>query len=244
MRVEAPVADHVLRLWEAGASASAARRGLLLVSAAVPDRDPAELARLPLGWCAARLAELRAALFGPDLDAVAACADCGEAVEIHFDLKTLLGDAEGEAGSPPPIALTHDGYRLQLRCLSQQDLLEAEREDDAAAALALCAVGSAERAGEMVSAADLPAEVWDAVEHRLAGHDPHAQLDLAMACPQCGRLWTEPLDLATFLWSEVDALARTLLAEVAILAAAFSWCEADILALTPARRRAYLALAE
>ena len=46
--------------------------------------------------------------------------------------------------------------------------------------------------------------------------------------------------MPAFLWDEVDVRARRLLDEVHALAGAYGWSEQRILALSEARRRAYL----
>jgi hypothetical protein len=48
------------------------------------------------------------------------------------------------------------------------------------------------------------------------------------------------LDIASYLWSEIHAWAGRMLRDVHALAAAYGWREADILAMSPWRRQAYL----
>ncbi len=74
----------------------------------------------------------------------------------------------------------------------------------------------------------------------LAEADPGAELLLELLCPACGHAWDEALDVASFFWAELDVQARRLLREVHVLARAYAWREADILALSPRRRRLYL----
>ena len=76
----------------------------------------------------------------------------------------------------------------------------------------------------------------------MAAADPQADVELALSCPACGHAWPAAFDIASFLWTEVDAWARVLLHEIHALASAYGWREADILALSPRRRRAYLEL--
>jgi hypothetical protein len=45
------------------------------------------------------------------------------------------------------------------------------------------------------------------------------------------------------VWAEVDVRARRLLADVATLARTYGWTEPEVLALSEARRAAYLRLA-
>ena len=48
------------------------------------------------------------------------------------------------------------------------------------------------------------------------------------------------LDPVAFLWAELDGWARRLAGEVHLLAAVYGWGEAEILAMSPPRRRLYL----
>ena len=52
--------------------------------------------------------------------------------------------------------------------------------------------------------------------------------------------WQLTLDIVSFLWSEISSLAKRHLREVHTLAWAYGWSEADILAMSPARRQFYL----
>ena len=54
--------------------------------------------------------------------------------------------------------------------------------------------------------------------------------------------WQAALDVAADFWLELHAWARGMLREIHTLARAYGWREADILALSPARRRHYLQL--
>ena len=64
-----------------------------------------------------------------------------------------------------------------------------------------------------------------------------------MECPECGAHFETPFDPPAFVWQELSTLANRLLWEVDQLARAYGWPEADILALSPTRRRAYLEIA-
>jgi hypothetical protein len=63
-----------------------------------------------------------------------------------------------------------------------------------------------------------------------------------LACPECGHAWQERLDVDAFLWAQLSARARKLLVEVHTIASAYGWGEAEILAMHPMRRQAYLEL--
>lgn len=80
-----------------------------------------------------------------------------------------------------------------------------------------------------------------AAARALQAADPALALGFAMTCPDCGRAVEQVFDPAGYFWAEIEDMARRLLHEVAVLARAFGWSEAEILALTPARRALYLA---
>ena len=69
-----------------------------------------------------------------------------------------------------------------------------------------------------------------------------ALLALVSECPECGGRVDGVLDSCALLWDAVADAAPQLLREVATLATAFGWTEPEVLALTPARRAAYLDL--
>jgi hypothetical protein len=91
-----------------------------------------------------------------------------------------------------------------------------------------------------IAPGDLPEEVVDAVAARLAAADAHLETLLDLTCPACGEAWRTELDPATFVWEELRAHALALLDEVDVLARAYGWSEAEILALGAERRRLYV----
>ncbi|MES1153596.1 MAG: hypothetical protein ABUL45_01560, partial [Rhodanobacter sp.] len=88
----------------------------------------------------------------------------------------------------------------------------------------------------------LPHELQAEIAQAMAQADPQADLQLAFRCPDCGHEWQPLFDIARFLWQELHAWALHMLREVDTLAQAYHWAEADILALSPRRRQAYLEL--
>ncbi len=90
--------------------------------------------------------------------------------------------------------------------------------------------------------ASMSQELREAATQRMADLDPAAELWLEATCPACGSASTVLLDPAAIVVEEVDRHARRILREVDQLARAYGWREPDVLALGPARRRAYLGL--
>ena len=232
-------AGDLLAVWETAATQAPVERALTLLAAAWPGASRAELARLPLGERDARLLDLRAALFGAEVAALAACARCGERVEFALDVPGLR-----VAGAPPAQGeVSAGGWTLRYRPATSEDLLAALPAPDPVRALAGRCLVDARRDGLPMDEALLPEEALDALSAALAASDPQAEVMLDYTCPACGEEGRTVFDPGAFLWDELRAQARRLLMEVAELARAYGWREADILALSAARRRAYLELA-
>jgi hypothetical protein len=241
--MQTPTPTQLLQVWERGADASAAARGLLLLRSSC-DEWPAEaLAVLPLGRRDALLLALRERLFGSALDVVATCPQCATTVETTFRCDDL------RLADPPAVASTLEhvahGMRVQFRLPDSNDLLALEDCRDAAAArkrlLERCVL-HAQRDDEAHDVGALPQALQAELAQAMAQADPQADLQLAFRCPNCAHAWQPLFDIARFLWQELHAWALHMLREVDTLAAAYHWAEGDILAMSPRRRQAYLEL--
>jgi hypothetical protein len=65
-----------------------------------------------------------------------------------------------------------------------------------------------------------------------------------MDCPTCGHGWSAAFDIADFFWRELKGRAKRLLDEVQELAVHYGWSEAEVLTMSPVRRRHYLERAQ
>jgi hypothetical protein len=233
----------LLAAWEAGAQRNPAERALALAAAGVPAPERQQVGRWSPGQRDALLLELRAATFGDRLDGLVACPACDEQLEVTVHADDLRAEA-GDPGAERDLLVDETGHRITFRLPASQDLAAAAHRpaDQALAALVEGCVVDAERGGEPVPARSLPEAAVTALGAAMAGHDPQADIRLACTCPGCGHRWSALFDIGDFLWREVDERARTLLGEVAALAAAFGWNEAEVLELSEHRRRHYLEL--
>jgi hypothetical protein len=249
-----PSTAELLAVWEQAVGQPPAQRGLALLAAALPGTTGDELATLSVGRRDGYLLDLHEVAFGPRLTGVAACPACSEQLELSFavaDLRAAAGQPT-EVEGDEPLAVEVSGYRVHFRLPNSRDLavlpepqgLDSEQElNDAGQILlsrCLLAVWRAGDAVEAPCAAELPPEVVEAVLERMAEADPQADLRLDLVCPACGHRWQAPFDILSFLWSELQAWAQRLLWQVHTLAWAHGWREADILAMSPLRRQAYL----
>lgn len=231
----------LLAAWEAGLAAGRTGRALLLHAVARPGAGTEELLAVPLGRRDAELFGLRAELFGERLDVRVSCPSCAEEMEFVFDSGQVVG-AAGPADGPLRVEL--DGWQVGFRLPTPGDLAAAERApaDQARAVVLERCVLTAEHGGEPVAARQLPEPVQRRVAEAAAAADPYADVRLHLGCPECGEQALAELDIASYLWEELDDWARATLLHVHLLATAYGWSEAEILALSPLRRRYYLEL--
>jgi len=226
-------AFDVLTLWERAAPRHALDRRALLCAWALPELPVDEIADLPLGSVTASLLRLREASFGARIDSHADCPHCGARLELELVSSDLL---QPVADAAPTIEV--QGWRLRAPCLRDLAAIANEPDTDRAARqlLARCSL----RVGSDAMA--LPDEALREVENALEALDPNADLALVVHCEACGQHSTAQLDVGLLLWDEIDGRARALLGEIDALARAYGWTEGEILALSAARRAAYLAM--
>jgi hypothetical protein len=238
-------AAQVLALWDAGQTRHPIDRALLALALAMPEQVPDELADRPVGWREVNLLALRNATFGSALDGYAPCPSCAALMEFSLDGKTLLD------GLPAPdtnARITVDGRQWRLPSSRDQAMILAAPDPETAVDWLLDRCRMEESDSSKVPTVNRkkspkskcsPALISQ-LESRMEALDPAADIRLGMRCTDCGHVWDAVLDIGTCFWDELGTRARQLLESVHRLASAYGWREAEILALSPARRAAYL----
>jgi hypothetical protein len=248
-----PGAADLLVTWETGIAASGTHRALLLHALMRPADDAGKLLATPIGERDADLLALRRALFGERANVRLACGECAEDLEFAFEVSTALAqaaeDGPGEPRPPvgeprPPVEVSAGPWKVRLRLPTPGDLLAVAEFPARQARTALFArcVLEARRGAEQVSADDIPPVVQERAAEAVAAADPRADIVFNVPCPACGHGTRAFLDVAAFVWAELDAWAQRTLLEVHLLAASYGWSEPEVLALSPLRRRRYLEL--
>jgi hypothetical protein len=248
-------AQDILRIWEAGTGQEPVGRPLTILAVASPAIPRHELAALTVGRRDARLLAVLEETFGSKLESVAACAQCGEPMEFVLEadeLRARLAPGGGDDGRGSEVCAPVEGevcvgdWSLRYRLPTSSDLVAAGASHDpneARRVLSARCIVEARRAGALASVEDVPPEAVSRMADAMAEQDPMAEVLVDFACPACGERGETIFDVAAYLWEQIRAQALRLLQEVDVLARAYGWREADILALSAARRHAYLDLA-
>ena len=248
-------AAELLTAWDRALGQSPTRQALVLLAAVYPEHSMEQLAQWSVGQRDACLLTLRERLFGSELNGVTVCPQCQQRIELAFN----VSDIRVEPTMTDPIVpvdeimtLTAEGYRVQFRLPNTLDLEAIETRTDVnqmreqllhRCITAVVWEGAEKGDGEPVnSLAPLPMTLVDAIAARMAEADAQADTRLALSCPDCHHEWFSTFDIATYLAGEIHSWAKYLLREIHSLALGYGWREADILTMTPRRRRAYLEL--
>jgi hypothetical protein len=228
----------------ASAGAPAAPLTSRLLAACLLDLDGAagglELARrLLVGDRDFLVLELRRLTFGPRVAAVLGCPACAARMDVDFDLdavpveprpQTPVFDAPVEQQRGPPLPV-----RFRLPTGADQEAVLGLAPAAAAAALLERCLLEQPPGGLAPEQQDMVGDVMERVA-------PRVEIELDLGCPECGAAFEAPFDLTAFFYAELRATSRLLLREIHSLALYYHWSEAEILGLTRAKRRAYLAL--
>jgi hypothetical protein len=241
----ASTAADLLNVWERGRSQLPVDRALSLLTLGHSEEKPEDLAELKIGERDARLLELRGNLFGSRIAGRADCPACGQSIEMNFTVSELQTVPAPEVAETS--AAKFGKYEINFRLPNSSDLATLISDDDVVTQkrrLVQRCVLNATSSGEPVAAEQLPDDTVTALSERMSELDPQGDVQFALTCPQCSHRWDAPLDIAAFVWSEIHAWAVRLLRDVHVLASTYGWREADILAMRPSRRQAYLELIE
>ena len=226
---------ELIQLWERGHEMPPARRAVALAEAALAGQDGPAAADLPIGDRDHRLMLLRGRLFGPRVSGQDSCPECSTVLDVSFDLGAL---AAGHTPVTTPVKVRVGKRVLRCRPLTTADLIaaaEADGPDFRAGLMARCVTG-----GDGQPVTDLAAPAMAKVMSALSAADPLADVRLAVTCGECGHQWDVTFDIASFLWTEICAAVERLLSDVHVLARAYGWSEAEVLAVGPRRRQFYL----
>lgn len=243
-------AEGLLEVWERGTQRTLPERALAFLGAALPGKKRGDLASLTVGERDAGLLAVRDRSLGPDLRGRTECPVCNSRLEFTLPIRDIYVADAADGGAPPLEGnFEQDGWALRYRLPTAGDLTAATtgaRRDVAAvrADLLRRTILEASHDGASIPAPDLlerlPEKIIAALGERMSADDPQAEVELRLSCARCGHGWSAYLDICNFFWTETAAMSERLLGEVHALARAYGWNQSEILAMSPARRQAYI----
>ncbi len=215
--MEGPTGSSILDIYLQGMAAEPARRAALLCTAGGGDAS-----RLSIGDVDRAIWNWMRASFDGPLEAVMTCTACGESVEFSMP---------DDFGLPAPSAANR---RLEVGFGGRDYTLRLPRlEDIQGGVLAREALSEGAPWSEPAFEA--------AAQSALLQADPGLQVELKLECAACNSVQVLPLDVAGFAWARLEQAVRRVVREVAQLARAFGWSEAELTSMTSARRAIWLA---
>jgi len=259
--MRAPTAAELLNVWENGLRQGRIDCALGLLEAVYPDQSVEILTELSIGERDARLLQVRQVLFGPRITSTTPCPRCSERLEWESEVADLLIYQEGpvvgslnllqENAGPSPakgrggiLSVAVEDYQITFRLPNSGDFSALSHQRDAAVMrtqlLERCLIESSKADGEPLQFDQLPDAALQAMVQEMDRADPQSNLQISLTCPACGHCWEALFDIVSFLWAEINAWAERTLRTVHLLARAYGWREADILAMSATRRQIYL----
>jgi hypothetical protein len=180
------------------------------------------------------LLHLRQFLIGPVVASHVDCPSCDERVEVSFQVADFVAavrpsEPSGVALGPDDGSLTLAGATFRLPILA--DVLAVWQTARPGAALRARCISHG-----------TAAKLHRRIERASARLAPPVTGAVGGACPGCGRALQALFDVPSYVVAEMRSLAAGVYAEVHLLATAYGWSEAAILALPSERRRHYAEL--
>jgi hypothetical protein len=246
--MQALAANDIVMAWEYGRDKHPVDRALLFLTLAYPEMSPDTLRSFTIGQRNTLLLDLRGKTLGTLAYCLVKCSQCETELEFAIDTTTLY-DADKDAQSVEPLTsiyiIQEDTFQVSFRLPTSFDLAAIVGYDDIITTRQMlierCIV-QAEHDGQTIQAADLPETVIASLVRAMLEHDPQAEIEMTLSCSTCDYSWSTLFDIVSFFWTEIETHAKRLLRDVDVLARAYGWREADILALSEARRQFYLEL--
>ncbi len=212
-----PIGSVILDIYGRGMTADPVDRAALLCAAGGGDVNA-----LSIGDVDRTIWSWFTSLFDGPQEAVMICSECGEEVEFTFPDSFALPD---RLSGREQLNVSHKGQSYAVQFPKLEDL----------------------RGGALKRSVICETAPWGdpdfeaAAQKALLEHDPALRVELKLECAICGAVQVQPLDVAGFAWARIEQAARCVVQEVAKLARAFGWSEAELTAMTPSRRALYLA---
>jgi hypothetical protein len=177
-------------------------------------------------------------------------AECRQSLEINLPITEIIAVQHG-AEKQDQLEWRQEPNILQFRRPTGHDQRAWQKRSFADVAQARAAivqsllVGAAETGPAVQNLIGLPPMKFaDAIENSLEEFDPLVAFVVRVCCPQCSVETDFPVDLEAIALTELKKTQIESFQNIHCLASAYHWSEAEILCLSPHKRRRYLKLIE
>ena len=235
--------QDILNIWEVGLRQHPVEQAITILTLADPQRTRSDLLAMSIGQRDAHLLTIRESVFGARFAGYAECPQCREPLEFTFDAANIRMATPEYATHERAFNFSYEDYELQANLPDSTDTFAIAGCRDVQAARTILlerCITSATHQGNEIVVSSLPDNVIAALGEAMIERDPQAEIRLELTCPSCDCRWFALFDILAFLWHEIVTRSRCILREVHLLASAYGWSEADILAMSAVRRRLYL----
>jgi hypothetical protein len=226
--------EVLLQAWERGTPQNAMVRALVLLAVAGTERSWEELECLSLPKRDAELLRLRWMTFGDELRGCVPCSVCATPIAFQASVAGVVQRLEAVMPAME-FRWQAGGCRFTLRPAGTRDLLQAVGANDPRRCLLRACVET-----DVEDREEAFTRFEDGLAEQFNRLNEGAETQLTIACPGCGAVEHADLDIARFLWREVQHAAVAMMRDVHELASAYGWTEDCVLEMSHARRAGYL----
>jgi hypothetical protein len=228
--------QQIISIWEQGQGRFPIEQGLIILGMVSQKED---LGQLNLGEKNLLLLQIRESNFGQSMLCFTRCPQCTQALEFVLDTQTLINSQLQTIKPSAAYTIILHNQEATVRLPNSNDLIVCLQHNNRAQVrqrlLQRCLLS--ENDIENTQWSD---ELWNQLAECMRNFDPLSETLFNHNCPDCSHQWQSLFHIDDFLWQEIAAYAQRLLTETAQLAAAFSWSEESIMAMSFKKRQFYL----
>ncbi len=195
---------------------------------------------LPIGRRLEALLDLVALSDNRAFTAAFPCSGCGQTLESELSLSDLI-EHQRRLVKGGPVAVRVANAVLELKLPTGDDLRRWEAAPVDETRMIRELVVDRDAGDRVLGQGEIPDAWRAAVDDAMASADPLVDFRLLSSCPDCGAETEIGFDLQRFALERLEQRQRRLLDEIHLIASAYHWSEAELVALTPVRRAQYLA---
>ena len=233
----------IVEIWGKSYNQHYLESALTILYSVFPQKSKKDFARMDIGIRNFFLYQIREKLFGKNINFLISCPNCGEKLESEFELQNEISfDKNSEAEL---FEFLSEGYNIKYRLPNSFDLASASICKDVNSArekILNCCINESYQGNDQIPPSKLPEEIILELSEEMSDKNPYSETLLNLTCQACKHTWTTVLDIALFLFKEIDFYAQNILRDIHLLASAYHWSEEEIINMNVNRKNWYINL--